>query len=92
MDLTASLRTCDWCSRDFLPRGNGGHPQRFCAPPCRRMWMAKLAKRRKQIRRLAVLIRTTPEPKRSLYVEYRRLVEEAIDVLQQQRHVPRVLS
>ncbi|WP_405489095.1 hypothetical protein [Streptomyces sp. NBC_00096] len=92
MDLTASLRTCDWCSHHFLPRNNGGHPQRFCTPVCRRLWMARLAKRRKQVRRLAVLIKTSPEPKRSLFVEYRRVVEEAIAVLERQRHASRVLS
>lgn len=54
--------------------------------------MARLAKRRKQVRRLAVLIKTSPEPKRSLFVEYRRVVEEAIAVLERQRHASRVLS
>ncbi|GLW00902.1 hypothetical protein [Streptomyces lavendulae] len=92
MDLTAELRTCDWCSHHFLPRNSGGHPQRFCTPVCRRLWLEKLAKRRKQMRRLAVLIKTSPEPRRSFFVEYRRLVQEAIDALERQRHAARVLS
>jgi len=27
---------CLWCSRSFLPRANGGKPQRFCSETCRR--------------------------------------------------------
>jgi len=27
---------CAWCGRAFTPRATGGHPQRFCRPPCRR--------------------------------------------------------
>ncbi|MFD5508282.1 hypothetical protein ACFWIB_10960 [Streptomyces sp. NPDC127051] len=92
MDLTVSLRTCDLCSRQFLPRNLGGHPQRFCAPACRRLWLGVLAKRRKQVRRLAVLIKQTPEPRRTLYVEYRRVVEEVIAVLERQQRAARVSS
>ncbi|MFE3580554.1 hypothetical protein [Streptomyces vinaceus] len=92
MDLTASIRACDWCSHRFLPRNVGGHPQRFCTPVCRRLWLAVLAKRRKQVRLLAVLIKQTPEPRRSQFVAYRRSVEEVIASLEQQRRAARVSS
>jgi hypothetical protein len=28
--------TCRWCGRSFTPRANGGKPQHFCRPACRR--------------------------------------------------------
>ena len=27
---------CLWCTTGFEPRANGGSPQRFCSPQCRR--------------------------------------------------------
>ncbi len=36
----AAGTSCLWCGRAFAPRRNGGHPQRFCRPACRRAYDA----------------------------------------------------
>ena len=28
--------TCPWCGTSFMPRSDGGKPQRFCSSRCRR--------------------------------------------------------
>ncbi len=32
--------TCPWCGTSFMPRSDGGKPQRFCSPPCRKKYHA----------------------------------------------------
>lgn len=36
--MTMSDSTCPHCGLTFLPRSNGGKPQRFCSSECRLMW------------------------------------------------------
>ncbi len=31
---------CTWCGTEYEPRNNGGKPQRFCSPDCRRDFFA----------------------------------------------------